>query len=46
MMSVRQKVLIVDDSAFFRNRIQAVLASAPDFEVVGTATNGLSLIHI
>lgn len=44
MMGVRQKVLIVDDSVFFRNRIQAVLASAPDFEVVGTATNGQEAI--
>ena len=44
-MAIRQKVLIVDDSAFFRNRIQAVLASAPDFEVIGTATNGQEAIE-
>jgi two-component system chemotaxis response regulator CheB len=44
MMGVRLKVLIVDDSAFFRNRIQAVLDSAPDFEVIGTAVNGQEAI--
>ncbi len=45
MMSVRQKVLIVDDSAFFRNRIAAVLANAPDFEVVDSAVNGQEAIE-
>ncbi len=45
MMGVRLKVLIVDDSAFFRNRIQAVLDSAPDFEVIGTAVNGQQAIE-
>ena len=45
MMGVRLKVLIVDDSAFFRNRIQAVLASAPDIEVIGTAVNGQEAIE-
>ncbi len=39
-MGVRLKVLIVDDSAFFRNRIAGVLANAPDFEVIGSAVNG------
>jgi two-component system chemotaxis response regulator CheB len=39
-MGIRLKVLIVDDSAFFRNRISGLLAGANDFEVVGTAVNG------
>jgi two-component system chemotaxis response regulator CheB len=45
MMSVRHKVLIVDDSAFFRNRIAAVLANASDFEVVDSAVNGQEAIE-
>ena len=44
-MGVRLKVLIVDDSAFFRKRIQEVLSSAPDFEVIGTAVNGQEAIE-
>jgi len=44
-MSARLKVLIVDDSAFFRNRIAAALASAADVEVVGTASNGQEAIE-
>jgi two-component system chemotaxis response regulator CheB len=43
-MSVRLKVLIVDDSAFFRNRVASVLAQAPEFEVVGRAINGKEAI--
>ena len=43
-MGVRLKVLIVDDSAFFRNRIAAVLADAADFEVIDTAVNGQEAI--
>lgn len=34
------KVLVVDDSGFFRRRLTEILSSAPDFEVVGTASNG------
>ena len=45
MMSARLKVLIVDDSAFFRNRIAAALASAADMEIVGTASNGQEAIE-
>lgn len=37
-MAVR--VLVVDDSVFFRNRIKQILASHPDIEVVETAKNG------
>lgn len=44
MMGGRLKVLIVDDSAFFRNRITAALASADDIEVVGTARDGQEAI--
>jgi two-component system chemotaxis response regulator CheB len=39
-MGIRLKVLIVDDSAFFRNRISTLLAGEKDIEVVGTAVNG------
>lgn len=34
------KVLIVDDSQFIRNRIQAILEEELDFDVVGVAANG------
>lgn len=34
------RVLIVDDSAFMRTALSRMIASEPDLEVVGTATNG------
>lgn len=34
------KVLIVDDSGFFRHRIEEMLSDDPRLEVVGTAING------
>ncbi len=34
------KVLIVDDSGFFRRRLKDLINSSADFEVVGTADNG------
>ncbi|RAU16553.1 chemotaxis response regulator protein-glutamate methylesterase [Nitrincola tibetensis] len=34
------KVLIVDDSSFFRNRIEETLSSDPRIKIVGTAVNG------
>ena len=37
-MSVR--VLIVDDSGFFRRRLSAIISSDPELSVVGTANNG------
>ena len=37
-MAVR--VLIVDDSGFFRRRLTEIFAADPGIEVVGTATNG------
>jgi two-component system, chemotaxis family, protein-glutamate methylesterase/glutaminase len=36
----RVRVLIVDDSAFMRASLTRMVASEPDFEVVGTAPNG------
>ncbi|MCU7906131.1 MAG: chemotaxis response regulator protein-glutamate methylesterase [Candidatus Thiodiazotropha sp. (ex Epidulcina cf. delphinae)] len=43
-MDAKLRVLIVDDSAFFRNRISAALAQADDIEVVGFAGNGKEAI--
>ena len=37
-MSVR--VLVVDDSAFFRKRVSEILGTVPEVEVVGVASNG------
>ncbi|MCY1336860.1 Chemotaxis response regulator protein-glutamate methylesterase of group 1 operon [compost metagenome] len=34
------KVLVVDDSGFFRRRVTEILSSDPNIQVVGTATNG------
>ncbi|MBI9073625.1 MAG: chemotaxis response regulator protein-glutamate methylesterase [Melioribacteraceae bacterium] len=34
-------ILIVDDSAFMRKSLSIMLSSEPDFEIVGTAQNGL-----
>ena len=39
------KVLVVDDSAFFRKRIVEILASDPHIEVVGTAADGREAIR-
>ncbi|WP_296059117.1 chemotaxis response regulator protein-glutamate methylesterase [uncultured Amphritea sp.] len=41
-MAVR--VLVVDDSVFFRNRIKQILTSHPDIEVVDTAKNGAEAV--
>ncbi len=40
-MNAKIRVLIVDDSAFFRHRIQDMLTRNPDIEVAGIAHNGL-----
>jgi len=40
------KVLIVDDSPFIRIALRKVLASAPDIEVVGEASNGKEAIRL
>ncbi|MBN0986844.1 protein-glutamate methylesterase/protein-glutamine glutaminase [Amphritea pacifica] len=41
-MAVR--VLVVDDSVFFRNRIKQILTHHPDIEVVDTAKNGTEAV--
>ncbi|RCL27437.1 chemotaxis response regulator protein-glutamate methylesterase [Pseudomonas sp. AFG_SD02_1510_Pfu_092] len=38
------KVLVVDDSGFFRRRVSEILAADPTIQVVGTATNGKEAI--
>lgn len=38
------RVLIVDDSGFFRRRLSEIIASDPRLEVVGMASNGLEAI--
>ncbi|WP_434772067.1 protein-glutamate methylesterase/protein-glutamine glutaminase [Pseudomonas entomophila] len=38
------KVLVVDDSGFFRRRVTEILSSDPLIQVVGTATNGKEAI--
>ena len=38
------KVLVVDDSGFFRRRVSEILSSDPNITVVGTATNGREAI--
>jgi two-component system chemotaxis response regulator CheB len=43
-MAVR--VLVVDDSAFFRQRISSVLSESLDIKVVGTARNGVEAIDM
>ncbi len=35
------KVLVVDDSSFFRRRVSEILSQDPRLEVIGAATNGL-----
>tara|TARA_Y100000748_G_scaffold303998_1_gene311216 strand:+ start:1366 stop:2484 length:1119 start_codon:yes stop_codon:yes gene_type:complete len=39
------KVLVVDDSGFFRRRVTEILAGDPQIQVVGTATNGREAIE-
>lgn len=39
------KVLVVDDSGFFRRRLTEILSSDHSFEVVGTASNGREAIE-
>ncbi|MFJ4143564.1 chemotaxis response regulator protein-glutamate methylesterase [Pseudomonas sp. NPDC089734] len=39
------KVLVVDDSGFFRRRVSEILSSDPNIQVVGTATNGKEAIE-
>ena len=39
------KVLVVDDSGFFRRRVTEILSADPQIEVVGTATNGKEAVE-
>lgn len=39
------KVLVVDDSSFFRRRLTEILAADPELEVVDTANNGQQAIE-
>ena len=38
------KVLVVDDSGFFRRRVSEILSTDPNIQVIGTATNGREAI--
>ena len=38
------KVLVVDDSGFFRRRVSEILSADPTIQVIGTATNGKEAI--
>ena len=38
------RVLVVDDSSFFRQRLKELINSHPELEVVGAATNGAEAI--
>ena len=46
MHNSRLRVLIVDDSAFFRHRIEEVLNRAPDIEIVGKAYSAIEGIEV
>ncbi|NLY58124.1 MAG: chemotaxis response regulator protein-glutamate methylesterase [Gammaproteobacteria bacterium] len=39
------KVLVVDDSGFFRRRVAEILGADPQIKVVGTATNGQEAVE-
>lgn len=39
------KVLVVDDSGFFRRRVSEILSADPNIQIVGTATNGKEAIE-
>ncbi|MCG9697131.1 chemotaxis response regulator protein-glutamate methylesterase [Shewanella sp. Isolate11] len=40
------KVLVVDDSSFFRRRVSEIVASDADLEVIGTANNGAEAVKL
>lgn len=43
--SVRRRVMVVDDSAFMRRLVSDIVASSGEFEVVGTARDGLDALR-
>jgi two-component system chemotaxis response regulator CheB len=44
-VGVRRRVLVVDDSAFMRRLVSDIVASSGEFEVVGTARDGLDALR-
>ena len=40
------KVLVVDDSSFFRRRVSEIINNSPALEVIGTANNGQEAIDM
>ena len=40
------KVLVVDDSSFFRRRVSEIINQSPSLEVIATANNGLEAIEM
>ena len=40
------KVLVVDDSSFFRRRVSEIINQAPSLEVIGTAKNGQEAVDM
>ncbi|KFZ36881.1 chemotaxis protein CheY [Shewanella mangrovi] len=40
------KVLVVDDSSFFRRRVSEIVSQDPDLEVVGMAANGAEAVKM
>jgi two-component system chemotaxis response regulator CheB len=45
VLSRKLRVLVVDDSAFFRTRIQNILARSAELEVAGSASNGMEALQ-
>ena len=39
------RVLVVDDSSFFRRRVSEILNQDPNMEVIGTANNGKEAVE-
>ena len=45
-MNMSIKVLVVDDSSFFRRRVSEIINASPALEVAGTANNGLEAVQM
>ena len=41
-----RKVLIVDDSKFFRRVVRQIISSSPHLEIVGEASNGVEALDM